>query len=347
MCDQISRGFVGYPHSAPFTALVHTAPYQCRPSEYSTLRAECGDRDVGRGSSRRAELQRGDHRAIARREGLGLMLEIRILGPLEAWADGVELRLGTPKQQAVLGWRSTTASGAGRRSRRRTLAPPATGLGRRQRAHVRGQPAPAAGPGQQRARSTGPPPGRLPPGRDGRTARPAPPAPGGGPPRRPRAAGDLAGAADTSSGRTPCGAGPCSPASTHGTRTAARCQAVDDDQAAVVERLAEMRLVLGQTAEAIALLQQHLRRHPLRERGYVLLMRAQSDAGDAAEALATYQVRPRDPRRGAGRRTRRRPAPPASGATRQRPPACRRARPVVAAPRGGRLHRPRRRGASG
>ena len=30
------------------------------------------------------------------------MLEVRVLGPLEVWADGVSLPLGTPKQQAVL-----------------------------------------------------------------------------------------------------------------------------------------------------------------------------------------------------------------------------------------------------
>ena len=30
------------------------------------------------------------------------MLEVRALGPLEVWADGVSLPLGTPKQQAVL-----------------------------------------------------------------------------------------------------------------------------------------------------------------------------------------------------------------------------------------------------
>jgi tetratricopeptide (TPR) repeat protein len=76
----------------------------------------------------------------------------------------------------------------------------------------------------------------------------------------------------------------------HGTRTAARCIAVEDELAAVVEWLAETRLALGQPAAATALLRQHLGRHPLRERGYLLSMRAHSDAGRIAEALATYET---------------------------------------------------------
>ena len=218
------------------------------------------------------------------------MLEIRILGPLEAWADGVELRLGTPKQQAVLG---VLALNHGQAVPVDDLVdelwphqPPASAVAnvrtyaanlRRLLGPVSGGPSPLvrlrAG---YRLDVTADQLDLLQLARRRAAAE--------------AAAGDLAAAADHLEHAYALRRGPVLAGLNHGTRTATRCQAVDDDQAAVAERLAETRLALGQAGEATVLLRQHLRRHPLRERAYVLLMRAQRAAGDPAEAVATYET---------------------------------------------------------
>ena len=220
------------------------------------------------------------------------MLEIRILGPLEAWADGLELRLGTPKQQAVL---AVLALNHGQAVPIDDLVdelwphqPPASAVAnvRTYAGNLRRLLGPASsGPGPlvrlragYRLDVTADQLDLLHLTRRRAAAETA------------FAAGDLTGAAEHLERAYSLRRGPVLAGLTQGTRMAARGQAVDDDQSAVVERLAEVRLMLGQPAPATALLQQHLRRHPLRERGYVLLMRAQSDAGDAAEALATYEA---------------------------------------------------------
>ena len=69
---------------------------------------------------------------------------------------------------------------------------------------------------------------------------------------------------------------------------AARCAALEQGRLAVAEDLAEARLGLDQVGEAVALLREHVRSHPLRERGRLLLMRALYDSGDVAAALAAY-----------------------------------------------------------
>jgi hypothetical protein len=153
------------------------------------------------------------------------VVEIRILG-----------RLGTPKQQAVLGsLRPTTATPSRSTSWSTSCGRTAR---RRQRAHVRGEPPP---PAHSAA-------GWLPPRRDGRRAGPGRVrgAPHGG--WAAFTAGDLTGTAEHLERAYALRRGSVLAGLTHGTRTAARCQAVDDDQAAWVERLAEVRLMLGEPA---------------------------------------------------------------------------------------------------
>jgi DNA-binding SARP family transcriptional activator len=219
------------------------------------------------------------------------MLEIRVLGPLEAWSDGVALRLGTPKQQAVLG---ALALNHGHTVPVDDLVdelwphrPPASAVAnvRTYAANLRRLLSAAAGaepivrlragyrldvtPDQlDLLRFAG----------DRAAAEAA------------YAAGDLATAVARLERAYALGRGPALAGLDHGIRSAARCQALDEDQAAVAERLADVRLALGEPVAAVTLLGPHVRRNPLRERGHALLVRAHRDAGEPAEALAAYET---------------------------------------------------------
>ena len=69
---------------------------------------------------------------------------------------------------------------------------------------------------------------------------------------------------------------------------AARCAVLEDERLTVTEELAEAYLALEQPGEAVALLRDHARAHPTRERAHLLLMRGLHRAGDVAGALAVY-----------------------------------------------------------
>ena len=75
---------------------------------------------------------------------------------------------------------------------------------------------------------------------------------------------------------------------TRGPVLAARCTAVEEERLAVVEDLADAHLALDQPGEAVALLREQVRDHPLRERGHILLIRGLDRLGDVAAALAGY-----------------------------------------------------------
>ena len=68
----------------------------------------------------------------------------------------------------------------------------------------------------------------------------------------------------------------------------ARRVAVEEEWLAVTEHLAELHLALNEPDWTIALLREHVRAHPLRERAQALLMRALHRSGDVAGALAAY-----------------------------------------------------------
>jgi DNA-binding SARP family transcriptional activator len=73
-----------------------------------------------------------------------------------------------------------------------------------------------------------------------------------------------------------------------GPALAARRAVADEERLAVVEDLAASRLGLGDHAETTALLREHVRLHPLRERGHLLFVRALHGLGDVSGALAAY-----------------------------------------------------------
>ncbi|HEU4425270.1 MAG TPA: BTAD domain-containing putative transcriptional regulator [Pilimelia sp.] len=67
-----------------------------------------------------------------------------------------------------------------------------------------------------------------------------------------------------------------------------RCVAVEEERLAVIEELAEAYLANEQPGEAVSLLRGHVREHPLRERGHLLLIRGLHRVGEAAAALTCY-----------------------------------------------------------
>jgi DNA-binding SARP family transcriptional activator len=74
-----------------------------------------------------------------------------------------------------------------------------------------------------------------------------------------------------------------------GPALAARCAALDEQRLAIVEELATIHLGLERPRDAATLLREHVARHPLRERGRLLLMCARYRLGDLPAALATYE----------------------------------------------------------
>jgi len=68
----------------------------------------------------------------------------------------------------------------------------------------------------------------------------------------------------------------------------ATCLALEEQRTAAVEAHAEARLGMGDGAAVLAMLHDHVRARPLRERGYELLMAARYQTGDVAGSLATY-----------------------------------------------------------
>ena len=88
--------------------------------------------------------------------------------------------------------------------------------------------------------------------------------------------------------RSRCGAGRCSPTSRR-----LRCSATQADRAAelwlaATELRIEADLACGRAAQVVAELRGLVTEHPIRERLWLLLMRALEDAGRRAEALAVY-----------------------------------------------------------
>jgi DNA-binding SARP family transcriptional activator len=69
---------------------------------------------------------------------------------------------------------------------------------------------------------------------------------------------------------------------------AVRLRALEDTHLVAIEDRAEARLALGDTGHLIADLRTHVAIHPLRERGYNLLMRTLYRCGEPSAALAVY-----------------------------------------------------------
>jgi DNA-binding SARP family transcriptional activator len=69
---------------------------------------------------------------------------------------------------------------------------------------------------------------------------------------------------------------------------AARCLALREEHAAVVEAHAQAHLALGLGPGIVPALRAHLQAHPFRERGWELLIWALYDAGDVGGALAAF-----------------------------------------------------------
>jgi DNA-binding SARP family transcriptional activator/tetratricopeptide (TPR) repeat protein len=82
--------------------------------------------------------------------------------------------------------------------------------------------------------------------------------------------------------------GPMLAGVTQGPVLAARSATLEEERLVATEDLADLYLELGQPAEAARLMRDHSHMHPLRERAYGLLMRAQVAAGDVAGALRSY-----------------------------------------------------------
>jgi DNA-binding SARP family transcriptional activator/tetratricopeptide (TPR) repeat protein len=74
----------------------------------------------------------------------------------------------------------------------------------------------------------------------------------------------------------------------HGPMLAARCVALEEERATVTEELADLLFAAGLADSMLSLLRQHTARHPLRERGWLLLMRALTEAGNRAGALEAF-----------------------------------------------------------
>jgi DNA-binding SARP family transcriptional activator len=73
-----------------------------------------------------------------------------------------------------------------------------------------------------------------------------------------------------------------------GAALSARATALRAERAALVEDHAEIGLRLGRAGALVPALREHTLAHPLRERGWRLLMTALWEAGDPAEALSAY-----------------------------------------------------------
>lgn len=69
-----------------------------------------------------------------------------------------------------------------------------------------------------------------------------------------------------------------------------QCAIVEQGRLATVDSLAELHLSLGHPARAGTLLQRQVLAEPLRERSYVLLMRAHYQSDGIAAALKTYET---------------------------------------------------------
>ena len=103
-----------------------------------------------------------------------------------------------------------------------------------------------------------------------------------------RASGEPAKAAALLAGALARWRGPMLAGATLGPVLAARGAALEEERLVATEELADIYLELGQPAEAARLMRDHTQMHPLRERAYGLLMRAQAAAGDVPGALSTY-----------------------------------------------------------
>jgi DNA-binding SARP family transcriptional activator/tetratricopeptide (TPR) repeat protein len=73
-----------------------------------------------------------------------------------------------------------------------------------------------------------------------------------------------------------------------GPMLAARCEAAEGERLAVTEELAEALLASGEHGPVARLMREHVRKNPLRERAYALLMRSLYGGGDVADAIAVY-----------------------------------------------------------
>jgi hypothetical protein len=73
-----------------------------------------------------------------------------------------------------------------------------------------------------------------------------------------------------------------------GPALAGRAAVVEEERLAITEELADARLALDEPDQVLRLLRPHLHMNPLRERAYVLLMKALCRLGDLAGALATF-----------------------------------------------------------
>jgi DNA-binding SARP family transcriptional activator/Tfp pilus assembly protein PilF len=105
-----------------------------------------------------------------------------------------------------------------------------------------------------------------------------------------RAGGDLTKASTVLAGALARWRGPMLAGVTQGPVLAARSAALEAERLVAAEELADVHLELGQPDEAARLMRGHTHMHPLRERAYGLLMRAQAAAGDVGGALSTYNA---------------------------------------------------------
>jgi DNA-binding SARP family transcriptional activator/tetratricopeptide (TPR) repeat protein len=217
-------------------------------------------------------------------------MEFRILGPLEVWADGVAVPTGTPKQQVVL---AVMLANANRLVSVDELVdelwpddPPPSAV-----ANVRGY----AGKIRRACEATTAGEDRLIRRGAGYVLY-----------AKPSELDMLAFLADTAAGRMAVQRGDLEVAALrfdvalarwrgavagglpHGPSLDLRCTALEDERLAVVDELAQAYLRLDQPDRVVALLREHVRAHPLRERSHSLLMRALHRVGDIAGALAAY-----------------------------------------------------------
>ncbi|MEV0153467.1 BTAD domain-containing putative transcriptional regulator [Micromonospora sp. NPDC050686] len=220
------------------------------------------------------------------------MTEIRLLGPIEVVAGGVKIPLGTPKQRVVLGM---LAISPGQPVLLDALIdelwpthPPRSAVAnvRTYAANLR-RTLDSAEPGQHLITREGDgyclnlPPDRIDLHRfsdDYRTAR------------------ELAGRGvlEPAIGSLDCALsrsrGPLLAGLPVGSVAIARRVVVDEELLAATELLADLQIRRGRPDEATPLLRQHVRAHPLRESGQLLLVRALYEKGDVAAALAAYRA---------------------------------------------------------
>jgi DNA-binding SARP family transcriptional activator len=217
-------------------------------------------------------------------------VELRVLGPLEASADGVLLSLGTRKQQVVL---AMLALHAGRVVSLDQLVdelwgerPPVSAVG-----NVRGYAAGLrrlfgsveSGPERIVRRGSGyvlhAEPDDLDLTAFEQEVREA---------RAALASGELTVAVARFEAARARWRGVMLDGLPRGRTLTARCTAVEQDHLAAVEGQAEAHLGLGEADEAVRLLRPQIQAHPLREHPYALLMRAHYQAGDVGGALEVY-----------------------------------------------------------